>query len=158
MKLVVLSIFSLCLSISAYGQNRMIVFFKDKGDVSVLGKQQTNVLLEQFTSRSIERRAKYNISFDEKDFPVNNAYQAQLKNVGEINSASKWLNAVSFTTDLSPSELLSSYSFIDRIQLVNKTKSRVEKDLNTFDEKNISYGASQGQIEQLNLDCLHDLG
>src|SRR5690606_2461598 len=41
---------------------------------------------------------------------------------------------------------------------VNKTKSRVEKDLNTFDEKNISYGASQGQIEQLNLDCLHDLG
>lgn len=136
----------------------MIVFFKDKGDVSVVGKQQTNVLLEQFTARSIARRAKYNIAFDEKDFPINSVYQAQLKNVGEINSASKWLNAVSFTTDLSPSELLSRFSFIDRVQLVNKTNSRVEKDLNTFDEKNISYGASQGQIEQLNLDCLHDLG
>ncbi len=136
----------------------MIVFFKDKGDISITDEQRADEFFEQFTLRSIERRAKYNIAFDAKDFPVNSMYQAQLRNVGKINSASKWLNAVSFTADLSPSELLSSYSFIDRVQLVNKTKSRVEKDLNTFDEKNISYGASQGQIEQLNLDCLHDMG
>ena len=158
MKLAILSSFSLCLCLSVYGQNRMIVFFKDKGNVSIDSDQRPSEFLAQFTSRSIERRAKYNIAFDEKDFPVNDAYQLQLKQVGVINSASKWLNAVSFTTDLSPSEMLSRYSFIDRVQLVNKTKSTIEKDLETVDQRAISYGASQGQIEQLNLDCLHDLG
>ncbi len=136
----------------------MLVFFKDKGDISITDEQRSEDFLAQFKLRSVERRAKYNIAFDTKDFPVNQDYQLLLSQVGSINSASKWLNAVSFTTELSVSELLASYSFIDRVQLVNKTTASATKKLEEFDEKAISYGAAQGQIEQLNLDCLHDLG
>ena len=75
----------------------MIIFFKDKGAISVTDEQRAEEFLAQFKMRSIERRAKFNIGFDEKDIPVNSEYMTLLSEAGTINSASKWLNAVSFT-------------------------------------------------------------
>jgi subtilisin family serine protease len=139
------------LSISASGQDTKIIFLKDNT------KECCMLNLSQFVSlRSIERRSRQGIGFDLLDAPVNKSIISQLSQHGEVLNVSRWLNALTIKSTLSSEELLVLYPFIQRIQVIKDSKTRITKF--SAETKSLNYGLAIDQVQQLNLDCLHDLG
>lgn len=129
-------------------QDKMIIFFKDKQSSQVI----------ELTDLALKRRAKNNVQLDSYDIPVSESYIQQICTVGNILNVSRWLNAVSFSSELSNDALMSQFSFIASIKRINSTPStNVKKELNNT-TKSLDYGASFEQIDQIGLNCLHDLG
>lgn len=129
----------------------MIVFFKDKPSVKVLD-------FELFSERSIARRKNKSVELNDYDFPIDEMYLNAISTSGTIEKTSKWLNAIVFSTSLSENEIQLKHSFIERIIVINtQLKSTIQKEL-VAQEKSLDYGFATQQVEQLNLDCLHDLG
>ena len=141
------------ISFSGFSQQNMFVFLKDK-QATVQNFNETN----HFSERSLTRRMNKKVKIDERDLPVNPTYLKLLATDGKVHKQSKWLNAVLLNTTLSSEELMQKYPFIERIQVFeNKKESSIHKnDVPT--QKAIDYGLAQSQIEQLNLNCLHDQG
>ncbi|MDX2359428.1 MAG: S8/S53 family peptidase [Crocinitomicaceae bacterium] len=144
------SLFTLLLFIAfstiSFGQNKMIVFLKDKGNQQI---EQSN-----FTERSIQRRLKNQSVFDSRDIAVNPDYITALAESGEVLNVSRWLNAVSYESDLSVEELMAQYPFIERAHSVG----RAHNSLGVFEEegKTVEYGMGVDQVDQINLICMHD--
>lgn len=135
-------------------QDTKIVFLKE--DTKQI---QTEDITSQFSQKSLERRAKHKVLADQYDVPVNKEILSRLAEDGEILSVSKWLNALTFKTTLTTSELKEKYDFIDRIQTVHtSTKPRNDKFKVESGTKSVDYGAAAVQIEQLKIDCLHEQG
>ncbi len=136
----------------SFSQEKLIVFFSDKPS----DKSQENML---FSPRSVERRQNKSIEIDAYDLPINETYLVELSKDGTIEKSSKWLNAVVYSTSLTKDELLVKHSFIERIVKIDLSQKKiVQKELSTKTEKSINYGLATQQVQQLNLDCLHDLG
>lgn len=152
MKTLSIILFTISVAFISSAQDTKIVFLKEGS------KQAQSVDYSQFVSpRSVARRERQGIGFDELDAPVNKEILALLSSEGELKNVSKWLNAVALNTPSSVDELMAKYDFIERIQVVKHSKSTsIEKFAN--DTKSLNYGMAINQVEQLNLDCLHDMG
>ena len=128
---------------------------------------------QQFlTQRAIERRKKYNITYDETDLPVNPAYIDSLKKLGlKTGNVSKWFNAISvYTTDSLLIDTLDKLSFVksvgvkktkrskikEKLPDIDKIKSEISLDFDTTGYK--YYGTAFRQIEMLNAHYLHKEG
>lgn len=117
--------------------------------------------------KAISRRLKYSIPIDSTDLPVSALFVAQIKATGaEVMRTSKWLNgAVVYTTDslqLVNIKSLPYVAFETKIQ-PRKIKRNTTRDstkfVQTINEKQMyKYGQAQNQVQQLKLDCLHNLG
>jgi subtilisin family serine protease len=142
-------ILGLFLSNATYSQEKMIVFFKDKN---------TENQLQEFSERSKDRRERNKVKADAKDLLVNTDYLVALAEDGVLMGTSRWLNAVAFSSSLSVSELIARHSFISKITEAGKGSGQGAPDKLHTGEKSLNYGMAATQIEQLNLDCLHDLG
>lgn len=142
----------LCSTFFATAQDTKLIFLKENT------KQSDLLAGDQLISeRSQERRKRLNIEHDEYDLPVNSDILVALSDDGEVVTVSKWLNALTFKSALTSEELLLKYDFIDRIQAVkNAVKSVITKDVG--ETKSLDYGLGTVQIEQINLNCMHDLG
>ena len=134
----------------AFAQNTYLVFLKDK---QVLESKHISA---QFTERSLRRRAISNVQLDERDVPVSRNYLNELASQGTILNVSRWLNAVSYSTQLTASELASAFDFVSKIQLISTTKNHETKRKDLLQEKSLDYGNAFEQTNQLNLECLHD--
>ncbi len=135
------------LGISSFAQQYM-VYFKDK----------VNSEYFQLSDRSLQRRTKAHVVFDENDKQVSNEYLSQLREKGSIMKVSRWLNAVVYESDFSPEELMAEYNFIDHI-VSTQTNQRIKKELDPIvDMSNANYGVADTQIRQIGVDCLHDQG
>ena len=152
MKSISILLLILCNTFYSAAQDTKIIFLKENTKST-----QVESFDELFTEKSIERREKQNVSFDEYDLPVNKAILQKLAEDGEIVSVSRWLNALTFKTDLTADQLTDKYDFIERIQVVN-TSIKPRKNKFEVATKSLDYGAAAIQIEQLNIDCLHDQG
>jgi len=152
MKSISILLLILCNTLYSAAQDTKIIFLKESTKLT-----EVENLNELFTEKSLERREKQNVSFDQFDLPVNKEILAELAEDGEVVSVSRWLNALTFKSALTVDQLMEKYAFIDRIQLV-KTSAKPKKDKFEITTKSLNYGAAAVQIEQLNLDCLHDLG
>lgn len=142
----------LCSALYTSAQDTKIIFLKEN-------TKQTDLLpSDQLISPLAKaRRERQNSSIDALDIPVNKDIVAALSLDGEVLNVSRWLNALTFKSTLSVEELLEKYAFIERIQTVETSgKSAINKGVEQT--KSLNYGAAAQQIEQLNLDCLHDLG
>ena len=133
-------------------QDTKIIFLKENT------KQiDTENYRHYFSPKSIARRERQSIPFNKLDVPVNKEIISTLSNDGEVLNVSRWLNALTFKSNLTADELLMKYDFIDRIQVVQVSTKMGVKKLDV-ESKSLNYGVATEQIEQLNLDCLHDLG
>ncbi len=131
------------------------------------------------TQKSIDRRAKYSIPYHVTDLPVNLSYVSLIDTVKGVKVlyVSKWLNGVVISIDSasvaqSALNAISSFSFVGNNTKVKKYKFDlplpVDPLLSTLEKTNnrnsttascgYNYGGSNGQIKQLNLDCLHESG
>lgn len=131
-------------------QDTLLVFFKDKGNADHI----------ELSARAIQRRKKNNVQIDSRDRKVNQAYIDLMKTEGTVMNVSRWLNGLTLISNETPSQLLSEYAFIKNIR-ISKSITPV-KGLNKLEGGNeakaTNYGAAQDQIEQIDLDCLHNQG
>lgn len=149
------------LPIFAQANNKYIVTFKDKN--------HTIDIKKIFTEKAIEKRKKFNIPFDEKDFPVNESYKTEIQNTGiSILSESNWLNAVLISADEKSISTISKLSFISSIQKVEKSTSE-KSNISSIKENNDcaeiqnvefedNYVSSYAQFHLLNGEYLHEQG
>ncbi len=151
MKILSIVLFTVSLAFISSAQDTKIVFLKEGS------KQVQTIDYSQFVSpRAIARRERQGIGYDELDAPVNKEILSLLSSEGELKNVSRWLNAVALITFSSVDQLMAKYDFIERIQVVKHSKSSTDKFAN--ETKSLNYGMAIDQVEQLNLDCLHDLG
>ncbi|MGB7062028.1 MAG: S8 family serine peptidase [Candidatus Zixiibacteriota bacterium] len=145
------------------------VFFTDKGFVDVESYRSAVTQAENtLTSRAARRRAKVmkQSLVDFRDLPVNQAYIDRIMDFeAQFRHRSRWLNAASFEIPVSELDEISKLSFVRSIKpvLTGKRKPvRIEpppqeplQGKGLFD---LNYGASYGQLQQLNIPAVHNLG
>ncbi|MFN5370617.1 MAG: S8 family peptidase, partial [Bacteroidia bacterium] len=174
-------LFITCLHVSvAYAQTfekpaKFQVVFKDKGELRDLESKPIQFLSEA----SLQRRKKQGISLQWNDYPVNSAYVQQLKQKGfRVLNISRWFNSVSvYVQDSATIKELLAYPFVKTVRPVTKVLVSVQdenglslqkqKEKNrkafkpAFQQKNSiesSYGFANGQIAQIELQSLHQMG
>ncbi len=138
---------------------RVWIYFHDKpGSVNAF-----------ISERAIQRR-KRNRAYESSgwyDKEVSSEYVNTIKNLGlEIKNKSRWLNAVSVETDLNKINNLLEYDFVKKIEPVyryTKKKKVAFKDKgnainNNSLHRDLDYGYSQTQIEQINAHIGHQRG
>ena len=138
---------------------RVWIYFHDKpGSVNAF-----------ISERAIERRKKnkaYATSgwYDKEVF---SEYVNTIKNLGlEIKNSSRWLNAISVETDINNLKNILEYDFVKKIKPVyryRKKKKTIFKDKgnainNSLINRDLDYGYSQAQIEQINAHIGHQRG
>ena len=112
---------------------------------------------------AIKRRVKHNIFTATKyDYNIQEEYIRKLVEVGaEIKNQSRWLNAVSLIVDSNELELIQKLSFVKKIEPVRQHKKK--KAIQTVENqilvnRDIDYGSSFNQIEQINCHIPHIAG
>lgn len=126
------------------------------------------------SSRSILRRQNQNIPITIYDLPVDPNYVAQVLATGNVtlNYKSKWMNAISITTtDTNALNAIAALPFVQSVGAVlragradhfseaaDEIPVNVQRVGNGNSTQSYNYGASFGQVDQINVDCLHDLG
>lgn len=162
---------------SAQSGLKHLVFLKDK-----LNNSYSLTTPEEFlTQRSIDRRLKCNISFDEKDLPLSPAYLKQIVGQGaKILYSLKWFNAVMITTDdtltLGAIRNLPCVDHITAAGNHGQKFRKLEQGINQISSiqpikmvpssapdhpastGSLDYGNSWNQVSMLGLNDLHDLG
>lgn len=112
---------------------------------------------------ALKRRVKHNIFTATKyDYNIKEEYLSELEAVGvEIKNQSRWLNAVSLVVDINQIELIQKLPFVKKIEPVrqHKKKKAIQSvDNQTLVNRDIDYGLSFNQIEQINCRIPHIAG
>ncbi len=112
---------------------------------------------------SIRRRIKHNIFKPTKhDYLINQNYVDQIKElVIEVKHHSRWLNAISVIVDFEKIHLIKRFLFVKKIEPVKRYRKKIS--IKSFNYKNnqirdINYGLSYDQIEQINCRIPHSAG
>ena len=132
---------------------RVWVYF-DKKDKSII---------TELDPAAIKRRVKHNIFTATKyDSNIKEEYIKELEAVGaKIKNQSRWLNAVSLVVDINQIELIQKLPFVKKIEPVrqHKKKKAIQSvDNQTLVNRDIDYGLSFNQIEQINCRIPHIAG
>ncbi len=111
--------------------------------------------------RSLERRAKQNISLEESDLPVSQAYRTTIAEKGiAIKGSSKWFNRLLVeVSNQEDYQWLVDLPFVSQVQLLQKTQTKSSTSISDekFAEEELlyDYGDAEGQTQLLNGDFLH---
>jgi len=112
--------------------------------------------------KSIERRKKHDIHTSTKyDYKIKQSYLNTVKKTGaEIKNKSRWLNAVSVIADMEQINLIKGLSFVTKVDPVyqHRKKKVTQSAQNNNQNRNLDYGESLGQIEQINCHTAHTAG
>ena len=114
-------------------------------------------------SASIERRLKHGIVRPTKhDYLINQSYIDRVKRLEvEIKNQSRWLNAISVIADMQKINLINKLAFVKKIEPVyqhTKKKSIQAIGDRNNQSRNIEYGSSYDQVEQINCRIPHIAG
>ena len=126
-----------------------LVTFKNKSSNYSLSSPE-----DYLSTKSINRRADYQIEIDSVDLPVNTAYinsiqQHQLA----IQAKSKWHNCIVVSTIYEALfDSLSAYNFVESVDLIGEIVS------NKKNNDKLDYGSNEQQIELVSINFGHNLG
>lgn len=156
----------LCTSLTA--QEQAWVFFTDKPNSET--QLQTPSLF--LTQKALLRKQKHSIPIDVRDLPIENDYINTIKSQTGITflATSKWFNALYIEGEQTDIEALLTLSFVESVFYMDRslnTSAAAKKlkatNTNTLVNKahketmtDFVYGTTQTQIEQLNLQALHN--
>ena len=134
----------------AFGQEKCLVYLKDKG---------TNTLADvTFTKQAIQRRLKHDIKANFTDIPLYAEYLHTLERHGCIKGKSKWLNAI-ILDDVMNLTHLRSLPFIDSMAvLYKKDEELISKHKATASVHELDYGANLENYEMMDIPLMHRLG
>ena len=171
MKTLLLGFIIILVTSLTYGQEKYLIFFKDKGiePGERLNKSSTlyKQALDNLTERAVERRKK--TMGDEiityEDLPLREDYINELKFKGiEIVHKLTWFNAVSAYLKEDQLNDIKNLSFVKKVEPVKVFKSKREKNSGTILQKGSSpntgldYGNSFGQLELCDIPIVHSRG
>ena len=120
--------------------------------------------------RALQRRANLGIAIDEYDIPVNPQYLQAVADCGaELLNPSKWLNGVTVhVTAPNVIDAIQELAFVSTVRnCPNDLKAQEQKQRwleNEMRSVTVNrgsrgyYGGAENQIQQLNVDVLHDMG
>lgn len=149
------------------------IYFTDKGrNLSVKYEAVRQSLTPKSRQRRLTVRAAADL-VDFADFPLEESYVTAVRqHVQQFRHASKWLNAVSARATKRQIDLIRSLAFVKTIDLVARFRARVPEPIELpsvitptgaeaaqvqgafpFD-----YGPSLGQLSQINVPAVHNLG
>jgi hypothetical protein len=140
------------------------VFFKDKPSKQTFLANPTSML----SQRSINRRTKQSIPFDDIDVPIEKSYYNQIKNTAgiTIKAKSKWLNAVHIEGTKTNINKLKLLSFVAKVEFADRSlniSGRVSDAKRSHHPENkfgtvttdFNYGNTLTQIQMLGGEVLH---
>ena len=136
-----------------HNQYRVWVYFDDKA-----GSDMSDI-----SAKAITRREKSDVSSKHLwlDQNVSIIYKNKIFDLGfEIKNESRWLNAVSILCQESELDRIAELPFVKKIEPVlcyKKPKMKQGDDI-SFNSRDLDYGNSQAQIEQINVHVLHNAG
>lgn len=175
MKFILLSLFYTLLFCEANSQfSRLVVQLKNKGGNTYSLSNPSQYL----SAKSIQRRAKYNISLDSTDLPATTSYIDSIKSVANVSvlSVSKWLNRVLIqTTDPAAVSTIQALPFVasvsnaaPRMSGQHPPKKKFEENIQPLPEaspriskitsNNLNYGNNYNQIHIHEGEFLHNKG
>lgn len=147
------------------------VFFTDKGsNVLLKSTNPSDLVSERSLRRRLKVRSLENI-VDETDLPVQQEYvQEVASRVQRVRQVSKWFNGASVQATRRQIEELAFLPFVRRIEPVarftrNLSEEQVEQrpssrsiDPQRSRTSNFDYGPSFGQLNQINVPAIHEMG
>ncbi|UCE18569.1 MAG: S8 family serine peptidase [Gemmatimonadota bacterium] len=143
------------------------IFFTDKG-ISSKEEYRTarHETERQLSERTVRRREKVSSKIDFTDLPVKREYIEAVLNLGaKHRTTTKWFNGMSAEVPLGRLEEIANLPFVREIRLVNGSKREpiqvkrdVEKPPVPHQQYQLDYGPSLGQLEQINVPAVHELG
>jgi len=157
------------------GLNPYVLHFTDKG----VGKNASVSPSLFLTEKSVERRLKHKIEFDQSDLPVNDQYVQDVLTTGaKVLTRSRWFNTIVIEAN---SDILNKIAVLPHILKIQPLVNTSSKQLlssefakPSFENETTSpwlvespamgtddiyeYGAAFNQIDQLNGQYLHNLG
>jgi serine protease AprX len=162
------------LSAQQPGLNTYILHFTDKG----INKNSAINPSIYLSDKSVERRLKRKIAFDQADIPVNDQYVQEISKTGaRIMARSRWFNTVVIEANAAMVDQIKALPFISKAQQLT---SGAKQPLTSTSEKpfwenetmspwiggisknvladKYNYGAAYNQISQLNGQYLHNMG
>jgi hypothetical protein len=176
MKKTVLLIVSMIFMTALFAQelvpNLYVLFVSDKGASMDAGINPSLFL----SDKSVERRLKQQIAFDQSDIPVNEQYVSEISKTGaRILARSRWFNTIVIEATNEIVNEISSLPFISKVQRINNGNKQVSVSVKPFFEvekvnpwidgitKKVNtdvynYGSAYNQINQLNGQYLHNNG
>jgi serine protease AprX len=173
-----LLIASLFLITSIFGQQSgsemYVVSFADKG---VTKNAKINAS-KYFSEKSVERRLRQKISFDQADIPLNEQYLKEVSKSGvKILTRSRWLNTIVIEADNQAVTNIRTLPFVSSVKPINslsKQQSISASQKPFFESETVSpwineitkqvsadsyiYGTAFNQINQLKGQSLHNMG
>lgn len=155
--------------------NIYVLHFTDKG----ISKNASINPSDYLTDKSVERRLKHKIAFDQTDIPLNAQYIESVSKTGaRVLTRSRWLNNIVVEANANMINEIDLLPFISKIQPLDNTDKN-QKSTSTsvkpfFDAEYITpwiyettkkgtadlynYGAAGNQINQIKGQYLHNLG
>jgi serine protease AprX len=107
-------------SLYAQGENRYMVFYKDKAGTTFSIDQPHQFL----SADAVIRRVVQNIDITEQDFPVNVGYKSQVNSTGaRVVYSSRWFNASLVEATAGQLSAIQALAFVDRVELVAPGKT-----------------------------------
>jgi subtilisin family serine protease len=145
-----------CLHFEASASEKMWIYFTDKDNSG------QNITLDD---KAIQRRLKVDIKDTWYDRPVSQSYIAVMEELGAvIHNKSRWLNAVSITSDINIINEISLLPFVKKtvpVAVYKKNKrefSQLQSSRKLSVIDSLDYGYAQEQIEQINCHTAHQAG
>ncbi len=140
----------------ASASEKMWIYFTDKDNSG------QNITLDD---KAIQRRLKVDIKDTWYDRPVAQSYIAVMEELGAvIHNKSRWLNAVSITSDINIINEISFLPFVKKtvpVAVYKKNKrefSQLQSSRKLSVIDSLDYGYAQEQIEQINCHTAHQAG
>ena len=140
----------------ASASEKMWIYFTDKDNSG------QNITLDD---KAIQRRLKVDIKDTWYDRPVAQSYIAVMEELGAvIHNKSRWLNAVSITSDINIINEISLLPFVKKtvpVAVYKKNKrefSQLQSSRKLSVIDSLDYGYAQEQIEQINCHTAHQAG
>ncbi len=150
----------------AGGTHKLWVFFTDKA----LTRAEEQAAVEAFRAalpeRALLRRARVGFDVNTNDLPVAAGYVDAVSATGaELVTKSRWMNAVSVLADDGQAEAIAALPFVRETRPVASGSRPIpvitpaESSRSSVpDGRALDYGEAQGQLEQMQVDRLHDEG
>ncbi len=140
------------------------VYFNDKPSEATYIANPLTML----SQRALDRRARYNITLDIRDVPIEASYITQVKNATGITvlAKSKWLNALHVQGTQTDINNLLTFSFVSSVEFANKllNQSGKKKVITQYTSRSndkldfttdFNYGNAANQIQMLKGNVLH---
>ena len=146
--------------------HKLWVFFTDKGLTRAEESSAIEAFRAQLPERALARRAKVGFGVNRNDLPVHAAYVDGVKSTGvEIVTKSRWMNAVSVFADDGQAAAIAALPFVRETRLVAGGTKPVPEIIPATgshsavpEGRALDYGQAQEQLEQIQVDMLHDEG